>query len=269
MQHSCYQIRQPYLAEWPNKQRTKHNSWAERAVDYTQWSSHFRHVDWRLQKKSLSLSHHTPHQWQVGASRTSAFYFLAITQALWRYNIKNFFSKLVCVTDRGSNIVVALRTVTRLNCAAHVINTVLCSTICKPSEEDAFGEEVSVLVTGLESLVTYFKQTNLKARLKKTLKASVEMHWNSIHTVLESISCQYKDVCALLSERGEEGHLNDWDEETLDATVKFLQRFKEATKALEAFKTSTLHLRAVWYDRLKRHLQPSSTDNLTFSSLKA
>ncbi|KAK1875685.1 putative AC9 transposase [Dissostichus eleginoides] len=58
--------------------------------------------------------------------------------------------------------------------------------------------------------------------------------------MLESISCQYEDV-----------------------------QIKEATKALEASKTPTLHLTAVWLDRLKRHLQPSSTDNLAFSSLKA
>ncbi|KAJ4925969.1 hypothetical protein JOQ06_029214 [Pogonophryne albipinna] len=87
--------------------------------------------------------------------------------------------------------------------------------------------------------------------------------------MLESISCQYEDVCALLLERGEEGRLNDLSEDTLNAMVMFLQRFKEATKALEASKTPTLHLTAVWLDRLKRHLQPSSTDNQTFSSLKA
>ncbi|KAJ4942855.1 hypothetical protein JOQ06_005367 [Pogonophryne albipinna] len=87
--------------------------------------------------------------------------------------------------------------------------------------------------------------------------------------MLESISCQYEDVRALLLERGEEGRLNDLSEDTLKAMVMFLQRFKEATKALEASKTPTLHLSAVWLDRLKRHLQPSSTDNLTFSSLKA
>ncbi|KAJ4940039.1 hypothetical protein JOQ06_029470 [Pogonophryne albipinna] len=66
-----------------------------------------------------------------------------------------------------------------------------------------------------------------------------------------------------------ERRLNDLSEDTLNAMVMFLQRFKEATKALEASKTPTLHLTAVWLDRLKRHLQPSSTDNLTFSSLKA
>ncbi|KAJ4919149.1 hypothetical protein JOQ06_024339 [Pogonophryne albipinna] len=87
--------------------------------------------------------------------------------------------------------------------------------------------------------------------------------------MLEWISCQYEDVCALLLEKGEEGRLNDLSEDTLNAMVMFLQRFKEATKALEASKTPTLHLTAVWLDRLKRHLQPSSTDNLTFSSLKA
>ena len=51
--------------------------------------------------------------------------------------------------------------------------------------------------------------------------------------------------------------------------VAFLARFKDATKALEASKTPTIHLTAVWLERLRRHLQLSSCDSSTLSSLKA
>lgn len=56
--------------------------------------------------------------------------------------------------------------------------------------------------------------------------------------------------------------------ETLHDIVNFFVRFKEATKALEVIKTPTIHFTAVWLERLRRHLQLSSTDSLTLSSLK-
>ncbi|KAK7149299.1 hypothetical protein R3I94_008813 [Phoxinus phoxinus] len=86
--------------------------------------------------------------------------------------------------------------------------------------------------------------------------------------MLDSISSQYKAIRALLEERDEEHRLNCMSKDTLHDIVNFLARFKEATKALEASKTPTIHLTAVWLERLRRHLQPSSTDSLTLSSLK-
>lgn len=50
--------------------------------------------------------------------------------------------------------------------------------------------------------------------------------------------------------------------------MAFLARFKEATKALEASKTPTIHLTAVWLERLRRYLQQCSTDSMTLSSMK-
>ncbi|KAF3840348.1 hypothetical protein F7725_019065 [Dissostichus mawsoni] len=62
----------------------------------------------------------------------------AIIQALRRYSIEDFFTKLVYVTDRGSNIVAALRSVTRLSCAAHILNTVLAYIDFKSPREENF-----------------------------------------------------------------------------------------------------------------------------------
>ncbi|KAL2088169.1 hypothetical protein ACEWY4_016997 [Coilia grayii] len=86
--------------------------------------------------------------------------------------------------------------------------------------------------------------------------------------MLDSISCQYEAIRVLLEERGEEDRLTPISRETLLEIVAFLARFKEATKALEASKTPTIHLTAVWLERLKRHLQPCSTDSMTLSSLR-
>lgn len=64
-------------------------------------------------------------EWDSMLRKTAENIKPAIIQALRRYGIEEFFSKLVYVTDRGSNIVAALRTVTRLNCAAQRVSLLL------------------------------------------------------------------------------------------------------------------------------------------------
>ena len=170
-----------------------------RKTGYLCVTLHYINQKWELTERVLCTS-----EWDSTLHKTADNLRPAITQALRKYSLDEFFSKLVYVTDRGANIVTALRTVTRLSCAAHILNTVLHTTLGKPAEDDIFAEEVSALIESAKSLVTYFKQTNLQNRLKRTLKASVETRWNSLHTMLESISSQYEDVRALLEERGEE-----------------------------------------------------------------
>uniref|UniRef100_A0A3Q2CJ70 BED-type domain-containing protein n=1 Tax=Cyprinodon variegatus TaxID=28743 RepID=A0A3Q2CJ70_CYPVA len=219
-----------------------------RKIGYLCVTLHYINNRWELTERVLCTS-----EWDSELRKTAENIRPAIIQALRKYSLDEFFSKLVYVTDRGANIVTALRSVTRLSCAPHILNTVLHTAIGKPSEEDVFSEEVSAVIDSSKSLVTYFKQTNLQTRLKKTLKASVKMRWNSLHTMLE---------------RGEHTHLANINKKTLSDIVAFLARFKEAIKALEASKTLTIHLTVVWLEHLKRHLQPSSTDSLMLTSLK-
>ena len=138
----------------------------------------------------------------------------------------------------------------------------------KKSPDDLFHEEVTAVIEASKSLVTYFKQTTLQNRLKKTLKACVETRWNSLHTMLDSILSQYDDVGDILAERGEQNRLINLSRDVLGDLVSFLARFRDATKALEASKTPTLHLTAVWIERLRTHLQPATSDSMALGSLK-
>lgn len=234
-----------------------------RKVGYLCVTVHYINRNWELKERVLCTA-----EWDSTLRKTADNIRPALMNSLRKFGLEEFFSKLVYVTDKGANIVAALRTVTRLNCAAHNLNTVLQNTLGKHTEEDLFGEEVSGLIESAKSLVTYFKQSHLQSRLEKTLKASVETRWNSLHTMLDSISSQYEAIRTLLEERGEEDRLTSISTETLHDIVAFLVRFKEATKALEASKTPTIHLTAVWLERLRRHLQQCSTDSMTLSSLK-
>ncbi|KAA0722912.1 hypothetical protein E1301_Tti013661 [Triplophysa tibetana] len=233
-----------------------------RKTSYLCVTLHYINNKWELIERVLCTS-----EWDSSLRKTADNIKPAIISALRKFGIDEFYSKLVYVTDRGANIVAALRTVTRLSCAAHIFNTVLYTTF-KPSQEDMYGEEVTAMIDSAKSLVTYFKQTSLQARLKKTLKNSVETRWNSLHTMLESISSQFEDIRTLLEERGEVDRLTNLDEEALSDFVAYLERFKEATKALEASKTPTLHLTIVWYERIRRHLRAFSNDSNIISSLK-
>uniref|UniRef100_A0A3B3QQ95 HAT C-terminal dimerisation domain-containing protein n=1 Tax=Paramormyrops kingsleyae TaxID=1676925 RepID=A0A3B3QQ95_9TELE len=178
---------------------------------------HYINRDWELKERVLCIA-----EWDSTLCKPADNIRPPVIYSLRKFGLEDFFSKLVYVTDKGSNIVVALRTVTRLNCTAHILNTVLHTILGKNTEEDLFGEEVFGLIESAKSLVTYFKQSHLHSRLDKTLIASVETRWNSLHTLLDSMSSQYEAIRVLLEERGEEDRLTSISMETLNDIVAFL-----------------------------------------------
>lgn len=113
---------------------------------------HYINSKWELTERVLCTS-----EWDSTLRKTVDNFTPAITQALWKYGLDKFFSKLAYVTDSGVNTVAALRTVTRLSYAAHILNTVLHTTLGKPAEDNVFDEEVSTLIKSAISLMTYFK----------------------------------------------------------------------------------------------------------------
>ena len=239
-------------------------------VAYLCVTLHYINTKWDLKERVLCTA-----EWDSTLRKTGEHLRAATKQILRKYNLVEFYNKLVYVTDRGSNIVAALSDATRLSCGAHILSTVLHTTLGKKEDADLFYDEVSALIDAAKSLVTYFKHTNLQSRVTPTLKASVETRWNSIHTMLDSIHCQYDRVDELLAERGEQHRLASLPADVLGDMITFLQRFRDATKDLEASTTPTLHLTAVWLDRLKKHLQPvtvagvgARVDNAQMISLK-
>ena len=98
-------------------------------------------------------------------------------------------------TDRGANIIAALSDNTRVDCAAHLINTVL---------RNAFDEkkncpiEITRLVDTCKSLVQYVKRTSLQNLLSKSLIQSCDTRWNSAFMMLESVLERFDEVEQLL-----------------------------------------------------------------------
>lgn len=143
--------------------------------------------------------------------------------------------KIVFVTDRGANMVAALRGFNRLNCSAHVLNAVL-SHALSPAVVDQVPE-VAQLLTDVKKLVSYFKHSGLQAMLDSSLKQSVETRWNSTVDMLESVSQQYDAITAILLEKNQYDKIGRINKNTIASIVAFLKPFRDATNDLESDNT--------------------------------
>lgn len=105
-------------------------------------------------------------------------------------------SNVVFVTDRGSNIVAALRHDVRLNCAAHLVNNVL-ETMFKESTLQTSPPllHVQLLLHSCRDLVGYFKRSAIMEKLDTALDQCVATRWNSHLAMLVSVDRNFDKIC--------------------------------------------------------------------------
>lgn len=94
----------------------------------------------------------------------------------------NLHDDITFVTDRGSNIKSALREYVRLDCAAHMVNSIVSKML-----RDARNPELEVTLKEARSLVTYAKRSEVQCRLTKTLKAECLTRWNGKRTFSQAL----------------------------------------------------------------------------------
>ena len=136
------------------------------------------------------------------------------------------------VTDRGANIIAALRGYTRLNCNAHILNVILSSAFAPAVL--AKTPELSELLTSAKKLVKYFKHSCLQNSLKKSLKQSIETRWNSNDDMLDSILQQHEEISVLLVTNNQYEKIAQINANTLKTVVAFLKLLQDATNDLES-----------------------------------
>lgn len=124
-----------------------------------------------------------------------------LLEYLTSYNLENLISKLVFVSDRGSNIRKALEIYEAIACFAHMVNNLV----------DSMLVEISDLVVSVKALVKYFKVTGLNAALDTTLKSFVPTRWNSVFYMIESVIINYDPINSILQEKKEGHRLNNID----------------------------------------------------------
>ena len=151
----------------------------------------------------------------------------------------------IFVTDDGSDMVLALNGFRRIPCACHLLATVLVHSLqvkslsksCFPLDVDdpslQLVNEIKSNISAVKSITTYFKQSGLNKKLKKSLKQSNETRWNTVLYMLKSYVENKDDVEMILNLRRQGHMLLDVDMPVISDLIKFLEPFEEATKALE------------------------------------
>jgi len=189
----------------------------------------------------------------------------AVTSILADFSID--LSKVVFVTDRGANILAAMKDFKHISCSDHMLNTVL--TILFDSLDGC--PRIKALVTGSKELVRYFKKAGLMRHLKTSLKQEVSTRCNTMFYLLESVLKNYDEVQHILTTRNEGYRMAAVDKALLELVVAFLEVFKAASLDLEATARPTLHLPLPWFYKIQQHckFEESSDDEMDTLKKKA
>ena len=144
----------------------------------------------------------------------------------------------------------------RISCSAHCINLIvgyMCASNNLPTNE--FSE----MIKHIKTLVTWVKRTGLNTTLTKTIKQSCVVRWNSVLTMLQSVSFVWEELTLHLSSSGNLKYLEPISKSLLDEAIILLLPFREATYELEADLHPTIHRVIYWLTRIQRNLEPGST----------
>lgn len=175
-------------------------------------------------------------------------------------NIEN----LHFVTDQGTNMLAALRNYKRIDCAAHLLNTVLRNVL-----KNINSETLLDTLTATKSLVTFLKQSGLSGKLPRTVHQQVDTRWSSLFGMIDSVLSQMEEIRLLLEERDQQFRLEQISIPDLQLLLNFVEPFHEATKELQG-DGATLHLVILWYRKLLHLLeeQPNVVKEVAINHLK-
>lgn len=169
---------------------------------------------------------------EAGKKKDNMYVRELIMKILNDYEISQYSTKFIFVSDRGGNIRVALREFIRLNCFPHFLH----STVKNACEI----ESVAKVIDSCASLVKYFKFNGLNNLLEVTLKSAIKTRFNYAIIMMESIHSQFDAIERILRERNELIRLRNIDKQCLATLINFLNTFLNASKLTESNYKSTL-----------------------------
>lgn len=170
------------------------------------------------------------------------------------------------VTDRGSNMLSAVRDFQSHSCLAHLCNNVVGELMKLP--------EYKNIVTNASKLVTHVKKTHIASDLITKLKSHCETRWNTVYDMLYSIVINYQDLYHLLETKQEFSQKPVLDKLTrlplndMKDIVQFLAFFKNITTATEGDKELTLHKYWPTLLELKKVLKANVRDSDIVRAMK-
>lgn len=228
-----------------------------RKMSYLAITCHFAETDFNLVGKTLTTALFPAEDAKTGKNIRRELVRLLVT----KFGLEpSYLSRIVWVTDQGSNIVKALEPYKRLACLDHVLNTVLRHGL----DKDALSEnapDIGETISAAKSVVRFTKQSGLAAQLSKTVLQMGDTRFSTVYLTLKSVQEIYTELCEKLQLRGEEGRMDNIAPDVFDFLISFLEPFYTAQRELEGDKYTTLNLVCLWNEKLRKHCQPSSTDN--------
>ena len=174
--------------------------------------------------------------------------------------------KVIFTTDKGSNIISALKDLDRIDCINHVLNRV----IVQCFEEAHSPKDVSELISTVKELVRFVKKNSFQNLLPTTLKQCNATRWNSIYNMLKSVLDNFEELQKLfaLHKPSELRRITAINIDLLKELVDFLAPFNFDTKFFEDENRPTLHLVIPKITKLKKHCEISENDSSSLKSVK-
>lgn len=259
-------------------ERYKQNSYLSLTVHYIK--------NWKIQKYTLFVTKFP----NIQKNHTNIRKVLEEKFELMGLN-PNSLGKIIFVTDQGGNIRAAIEMHNkRFDCIAHIVNNILLNAF---RHADIVAVEILNLIDNAKAIVTRFKRTQKSRQLRKTLKQTMPVRWNTHYTMLKSIFDQVHEVNRLIMDEngnneddGSESEVSDEDTiyeseqednerriSTVDPgllseVVKFLENFRDCINELEADKVPTFHKIRAWQKILLNCCILMPTDSSSLKSLK-
>jgi len=228
--------------------------------NYMSITIHFIDDKWCLNNRLLYTGQYPSHETKTGENIKKFMIntFAQLTEIAEENNSSDLMSNITFVTDQGSNIVNALRSYKRLNCCAHLINTILRNLfdIKFLSKEDDNGsvplQPIIDLFTECKNLVKFMKSSGKNNQLSMVLVQEVETRWNTRLLMLESIQ---KSLPEIIKIHGEFFcRIQNINKDLLQSLIGFLKVFKNASDELEGDKKPTIQKVVLFKCLIKNHL---------------
>lgn len=127
---------------------------------------------------------------------------------------------------------------------------------------------IAATIKGVKELVTHFKNSTLNSRLTNTLKQEVCTRFNSLLFVLSSYNKSSDEVKAILIETKRLDLIISINDDIVKRLVDFLEPFNDCSEKLSGDKYPTINLVALYYHRLRIHIQINDTDSIEIQTLK-
>ena len=138
---------------------------------------HYINANWTLVERVLATW-----EFYLESRHTGANIREAVLKIFTEFNIPA--EKLVFITDRGANVLAALKVYKHLSCCNHILNTIL-SHVFDSRELDNIPE-VRCLLSASKELVHYFRKSGKMKLLPTSLKQEVSTRWNTMFALLDS-----------------------------------------------------------------------------------